>query len=217
MKKKLIFYDLDGTLADTRDDICFSINFMIQQMGGAPKGHAEIASYVGQGLHHLVKNCLGTEDLKKVERGSEIYKRHYGIHMMDHTELYPDTLEILNYFKGRFQAVITNKPDPFTSRMLKELGIDGYFFKVVPGNGRYPKKPDPAAILALIREKKVKAVECLMIGDSEIDIQTAQNAGIEAAVISHGFVPEDRLKSLNPAYLGKSFKDLLVHVRKKKW
>ena len=207
--KKLIIYDLDGTLADTREDICQSANYMIWQMGGAPRPYAQIASYVGRGLNHLVENCLGTRDRKAVEKGAKIYKDYYASHMLDHTELYPDTLDVLNYFKTRFQVVITNKPDPFTTQILKELGIADYFFEIVPGNGRFPKKPDPEAIVFLMKEKKVEKEECLMIGDSEIDLETARNAGIETAIISHGFMAEDRLKSLDPAVSAGNFKQFL--------
>ncbi len=132
--KRLIIYDLDGTLADTREDIARAANYMRRQMGKTPLSVEQISRFVGRGVHALIQGCLETDDERAVEKGIKVYRTYYGEHMLDSTRLYPGAVETLEYFKDRFQAVITNKPNPFSFELLKALGTADYFFEIIPGN-----------------------------------------------------------------------------------
>lgn len=215
--KRLIIYDLDGTLVDTREDIAHAVNHMLKEMAHKPLPQATIEKHVGRGLHHLVANCLGTRDSKPVEKGARLYRQYYAEHMMDHTQLYPGALDMLNYFKDRLQAVITNKPNPFTEQMLKALGVAKYFSDIVAGDTDFPKKPDPSAVLFILQREKIKSDEALFIGDSLVDIETGRNAGIETVVTCHGFTCEEELQSANPHAVVRDFKELLELIKKKGW
>ena len=212
--KRLIFYDLDGTLVDTRKDIAGAVNHMLSQFGKPLLNEREISQFVGRGLHHLIKSCLKTEDEREIEKGSAIYRAHYSKHMLDHSKLYPGVKRILDFFKNQKQIVLTNKPNPFSQKLLEALGVAHYFEEIIAGNSSYPKKPDPGAILALIKKEKVSPKETLFIGDSPIDIETARRAGIEVAVVTHGFAEEDELKSAVPDLIVKDFGELLSQIRK---
>ncbi len=215
--KRLIIYDLDGTLVDTREDIACAANDMLKKLGGSPLTTAAVAAFVGKGLHALIRGCLKTEDPKKIEQGSKIYRAYYAEHMLDHSKLYPGAVEFLEYFKLRKQAVITNKPNPYSREILEALGIARYFIEIVAGDSDYPKKPDPAAVLSVMKREKVNPSSTLFVGDSAIDIETARNAGISAAVVTHGFSHRDELQSKRPDALVKDFFELLSQARKERW
>jgi phosphoglycolate phosphatase len=214
---KLIFYDLDGTIIDTRKDIARAANYMREQMGLIPLEEKTVERYVGRGLQYLIEGCLETKDQKAVDKGAKFYRRHYEEHMLDHSRVYPGVVEVLEHFKDRSQAVVTNKPNPFTDDMLEALKIRPYFSYVIAGSSEYPKKPNPAAIHALMKKTQSTASEALFIGDSLIDIQTCRNAGIRIAVLTHGFNDEDTLKLGCPDYLFSDFIELLKMAKEKRW
>ena len=214
---QLIIYDLDGTLVDTREDIARAANHMRMQMGLHPIAAESVSAFVGRGVHALISGCLETEDGKKIEKGTKIYRDYYGKHMLDSSRLYPFAKEVLDYFKSRHQAVITNKPDPFSAELLKALGVADYFFEIVPGNADHPKKPDPAAVRHLMESAEASKEETLFVGDSRIDIETGRNAGIRTVVLLHGFGSADELQSAAPARIFKDFREFLETARKEKW
>lgn len=215
--KKIVFYDLDGTLVDTREDIVLSVRHMLREMSAPPMQPAEIQRYVGRGLYHLVSNCLKTADGKTIEKAGKIYRKFYGEHMLDNSALYPDAKAVLEYFSDRKQAVITNKPNPFAKDMLAHLGVAELFTDIIAGDAEYPKKPDPSSILALLKREKIPAAAALFIGDSLVDIETARNAGIEIAVVLHGFNTEDELQLGRPDLMARDFRELRSKIQNKGW
>ncbi len=215
--KQLIIYDLDGTLVDTREDIARAANYLRSVMNLSPLTRETISGFVGRGVFHLVSNCLGTQDPKQVEKGIKIYRDYYGRHMLDNTALYPDTGEILAYFKNKNQAVVTNKPNPYSKDILHALGVGSYFLDIIAGDSEHPKKPDPAALFFLMKKCRAGKGETLFVGDSVVDIETARNAGVEIAIVSHGFEKENDLKSASPDFMVKNFKELLALAGSRKW
>lgn len=216
-QKKLIIYDLDGTLVDTRRDISDAANHMLRSMALPELPQTTIEKFVGRGVQDFIKNCLGTGVRRQIEKGLKLFRAYYHDHMLDHSKLYPGAKELLDYFKDRFQAVITNKPDPFSAEILKGLGVADYFFYIVAGNSSFPRKPDPGAVRAIMRMKNVTPEETIFVGDSQIDIETARNSRVSAVIMTHGFVGADELKSAQPDLLVNHFSELLEYVRKNKW
>ncbi len=199
---------------DTRKDIAAAANYMLRQFGKPFLEERKISRYVGRGLHHLVKSCLKTEDGREIEKGAALYRAYYSEHMLDHSRLYPGVKEILDYFKNQKQIVLTNKPNPFSQKLLEALGLAPYFAEIIAGNSPYPKKPDPGAILAVIQREKISSEETFFIGDSPVDIETARRAGVQVAVVTHGFGEADELKSARPDLIVKDFNELLSWIRK---
>lgn len=214
---RLIIYDLDGTLADTKRDITDGANHMRRAFGKPPLSEEIVGRFVGQGVYALVGNCLETEDSRQIEKGIKIYREYYGRHMLDHTRLYPGALEALNYFRERKQAVMTNKPNPFSREILVALGVGDFFCEIVAGDSQFPKKPDPEALFFLMERERSAPNETLFIGDSAIDIETGRRAGIQVAVVSHGFGTQDELQSARPDVLAKDFPALLKMAQDKGW
>lgn len=215
--KKLILYDLDGTLADTRRDIINGVRYALDILKGPELTDDEIKDCVGTGLHALIRKVFRTDDEKLADRGAKLYREHYKKHMLDHTYLYPGARDFLDHFKDREQAVITNKPNPFSSQILAALGVADYFIAILAGDNGLPFKPDPAAVHHLMEQTGASEEEVLFVGDSPIDIQAARNAGVEIATLSHGFTKEPVLREAKPDYLARDFKELLTLAREKGW
>ncbi len=215
--KRLIIYDLDGTLVDTLQDIANAANHMLGELRMPPRPATEIRRYIGRGLHELVKNCLKTTEPSLLERGTKIYRAFYTQHLLDHSRLYPGAEAVLDYFKARRQAVITNKPNPYSRDMLKGLGIADYFLEIVGGNSDYPKKPDPAALLAIMSREQVAGSDTLFIGDSPVDIETGRKAGAATIALTHGLVDEEELIAAAPDVLVPNFTALLDAVKQRGW
>lgn len=208
-RKRLIIYDLDGTLVDTREDIADAANHMRITHGMIPIDDEKIWGFVGKGLFHLVQQCLETEDPKAIRRGAKIYRSYYTKHMLDKSKLYLGVRECLELFKGHKQAVITNKPNPYAETILKELYVYRYLSWLIAGENEFPFKPDPESTLALIKWAKVTPEETLWIGDSDVDIQTARAAGVHVVVLTHGFVSKEKLKAAKPDRLFNDFRALI--------
>ncbi|MFA6600312.1 MAG: HAD-IA family hydrolase [Candidatus Omnitrophota bacterium] len=215
--KQLILYDLDGTLVDTREDIVRAANHMCREMGAGELSFEQVCAFVGWGLRDLVAKCLGTADLKRVEKGAKIFRAYYQDHLLDTSRLYPGAVEVLDYFKDRKQAVLTNKPNPFSRIMLERLGVAGYFVEIVAGNSNYPQKPDPAAVLAIMKRESVEPGRALFVGDSIIDLETGRNAGVETAILTHGFMAEKDLIPARPDWLVSDFEAFLQCAKKEGW
>lgn len=185
---RLLIFDLDGTLIDSKLDLALSVNAMREQLGLGPLPHEVIATYVGQGVEKLVQRSLGegtTEDT--LARGLAIFREHYRQHMLDNTDAYPGVREALEELRGWSMAVLSNKPVKHSREIVSGLGLSHYFSAVYGGNSFAQKKPDPAGALALMRENGVSPEEALLIGDSETDVLTGRNAGVRTCGVTYGF------------------------------
>lgn len=215
--KRLIAYDLDGTLVDTLEDIAASANHMLDQIGRPRISRDQVRRYVGRGVYQLVKDCLDSDDHQRIEDGLKIYRAHYRQHMLDHTALYPRAVEVLEHFHSRVQVVITNKPNPYSREILEALGVDRYFLDIIAGDSPYPKKPDPSSLRALMQRVGASAAQTLFIGDSPVDIEAGRAAGVETVVVLHGLADMDELRAGSPSAIARDFTELLDLARRKEW
>lgn len=214
---RLIVYDLDGTLVDTREDIAQAANHMRSAMGLSPLPREEICTYVGLGLSQLVQSCLGTCDLRVVKEGIRTYRAHYAEHLLDHTVLYPGAQELLEHFRDRLQAVVTNKPNPYSREILTALGVADYFLEIVAGDSGLAKKPDPQAIQAVMHQAGVPAGDTLLIGDSPIDVEAGRRAGVKSVAVAHGFSSAEELRRACPDWMVRDLRELLGLARSRQW
>ncbi len=215
--KRLIIYDLDGTLVDTAEDIANAANYMLQVLSSTPLSRTDIQRLVGRGLHDLVTRCLRTDDPRLIAQGMETFEAYYGKHLLDHSTLYPKAHDALEYFRHRHQAVITNKPHPFARPLLEGLGVVGYFSDIIATGSGFPKKPDPTAVVSLMTAKGVTAPETLIVGDSGIDLETGRNAGVFTVILSHGFADDEELAAGVPDAVVKNFAELLELAKQRGW
>ena len=215
--KRLIVYDLDGTLVDTLDDIVAAANHTMAQLKLPPIERDEVRRYVGRGLRELVQKCLDTDDESLVTDAMRIYRKFYGQHMLDHSRPYPGVTDVLNHFRNRRQAVLTNKPDPYATQMVQALGLAPFFASIIAGDTCFPKKPNPASMRALIEEAGASAEEVILIGDSTVDIETARHVGAAVVAVCHGLEDKEALVAAKPDRLVADFRELLALARAERW
>jgi phosphoglycolate phosphatase len=176
---RALVFDLDGTLIDSKLDLALSVNAAIEHMGRAPLAHDTIYGYVGDGAPLLLRRALGESVTDaEVEAGLAFFLSYYRAHMLDNTVTYPGVREGLELLRHHAMAVLTNKPVRFSQRILDGLGLAAYFQCVYGGNSFQTKKPDPLGANAVLRELRTAPVEAMMVGDSDVNMRTARNAGM---------------------------------------
>jgi phosphoglycolate phosphatase len=197
---KLLIFDLDGTLVDSRDDLANSINAMLRHFHKNELPHEVIASYIGDGAPMLVRRALGDPDDENFVQDALLYfMAWYREHKLDHTYVYEGIMESLEAIRKSRDgqplkmAVLSNKPVGPSRAIVDALGLGQYFFQVYGGNSFHTKKPDPAGVQTLLEESGAFPEETIIIGDSNIDILTARNAGIYSVGVTYGLSPHTLL------------------------
>ena len=192
---KLLIFDLDGTLIDSRLDLIHSVNAMLRHLGRTDLPGDVIASYVGDGAPTLIRRALGDpRDESVIKAGLEHFLTYYRAHKLDHTHVYDgvkDMLTVLHNSNGvrRQMAVLSNKPVIPSRAIVEALGLAGFFTHVYGGNSFSTKKPDPKGAQTILKETRTRPEETLMVGDSSVDVITGRNAGLWTCGVTYGFAP----------------------------
>jgi phosphoglycolate phosphatase len=202
-------FDLDGTLIDSKMDLVQSVNAMLRKTGRAEQPTELVASYIGHGAPQLIASVLGpAADELQHREALKIFLAHYQEHKLDLTRPYPGVREGLQALAGSPMAVLTNKPARVSMDILEGLKLAQFFRAVHGGDSFERKKPDPSGALAILKELGASPAESAMVGDSDVDMLTARNAGMVAVGVSYGFGQHDREKQPADVYVN-SLKDLL--------
>ena len=194
---RLVIFDLDGTLIDSRLDLVHSVNATLRHMNRPELPDGVIASYVGDGAPVLIRRALGNEadDEKLVRSGLEYFLAYYREHKLDHTHLYEGIKDALSALRNsrngmpRRMAVLTNKPVNPSRAIVEALGLSRFFSQVYGGNSFSTKKPDPEGAQTILRETAMAPQETLIVGDSGVDVLTGRNAGTWTCGVTYGFAP----------------------------
>ncbi len=194
---KLLIFDLDGTLIDSRLDLVHSVNASLRHLERPELPDHLIASYVGDGAPMLIRRTLGqdADDETLVRRGLEYFLAYYKEHKLDHTTVYEGMKEALAAIRSssngesRKMAVLSNKPVRASRDIVEELGLGEFFLAVYGGNSFATKKPDPEGARIILHETGAKPEETLIVGDSGVDVSTGQNAGLWTCAVTYGFAP----------------------------
>lgn len=194
---RLVIFDLDGTLIDSRLDLVHSVNAALRHIGHAELPEHVIASYVGDGAPVLIQRALGGEKIEEsvVRKGLEFFLSYYREHKLDHTTVYAGISEALSSIQQstngspRKLAVLTNKPVIPSKAIVEALRLAPYFQQVYGGNSFQTKKPDPEGARKLLQETGVRPEQAVIVGDSHTDIETGHNAGLWTVGVTYGFAP----------------------------
>jgi phosphoglycolate phosphatase len=195
---KLVIFDLDGTLVDSRLDLVHSVNAALRHIGRPELPDDLIASYVGDGAPILIQRALGGEavDQALVRKGLEFFLSYYREHKLDHTTVYPGIVEALAAIQHsangvpRKMAVLSNKPVNPSRAIVEALGLGPFFSHVYGGNSFPSKKPDPEGARELLAENCIGAEQGAMVGDSHVDVRTGRNAGLWTIGVTYGFAAD---------------------------
>jgi len=212
-KIKLLVFDLDGTLVDSKADLTKSINAMLRHYQRPELPEEVIGSYVGDGAPMLVRRALGDpQDEHFVQDALKFFMTFYREHKLDHTYVYDGVMEALQALRasnpGLKMAVLSNKPVMPSRGICDGLNLSEFFVQIYGGNSFETKKPDPEGALTLLDEAAVRPEESVMIGDSQNDVLTAQNAGMWSLGVTYGFSPES-LKIHPPDVLVDTVRELV--------
>jgi len=193
-RRALVVFDLDGTLVDSQGDLAAAANALIAERGGQPQDEAAIARMIGEGAALLVKRALTAAGLE-VDAGSlPRFLELYDDRLLDTTVAYPGIPDAVRALSSQLPvAVLTNKPLGPTRRLLDGLGLAPFISETIGGDGSFPRKPDPASLIHLMKRFGAAPDQTVMIGDSRFDFETARAAGTRAVVTRYGFGYQDFL------------------------
>jgi phosphoglycolate phosphatase len=205
---RVLVFDLDGTLIESGVDLALSVNATLKEMGRPPLPHDQIFGYVGQGAPLLIERSLGPGSTpQEREQALAFFLSYYREHMLDNTVTYPGVREGLAALDGMPMAVLTNKPVRFSRQILEGLGLASCFRYIYGGNSFETKKPNPAGMGVLLRDFGAAPRQAMLVGDSEVDVQTARNAGTWSCCVTYG-LGSTQLASYPPDLLVNSLTEL---------
>lgn len=193
---KGVIFDLDGTLADTIEDLADSVNKAMDNNGYPTRSIDYVMASVGSGTRELIRKCL-PEDIKQettkehtdiIDSVTNDYLEIYHHNFLVKTHMYDGIIDVLDYFKslGLIMGVVSNKPYDLTNAIVNKL-FPGYFHTVFGMNKSFPRKPDPSSTIYVAKTLNINPENCLFVGDSEVDYKTGVNANMPVMSVTWGF------------------------------
>ncbi len=210
INKKLLIFDLDGTLIDSSGDIAWASNRTLDEMGHPRQDHESIKNKVGWGIQMLLKQLMPDEGAERLLEARSIFLRLYASHMIDDTTLYDGVHDTLDSYRavGKRMAIVSNKPIELTIGVLKGFNMDSLFDEVLGGDSLPQRKPDPAPILHVLKRLGLTATDAVFVGDSPIDCEAGKAAGVMTVGAAFGFRPLYELEKAAPDFIIDSFREL---------
>lgn len=203
MRLKAVIFDLDGTILNTLGDLTSSVNFALGKNNLPQRSQEEVRMFVGNGIRLLIERAVPSDaDVCVVDKCFRDFKAYYKNNSAVHTKPYDGIRELLLSLKtkGIKTAVVSNKAD-FAVQSLVDEYFNGLFDYSVGECEGVRRKPFPDSVLRAMSVLKVKADECIYIGDSDVDIETARNAHMKCVAVTWGFRDKHFLESLNPDFI----------------
>lgn len=213
---KMVVFDLDGTLVNSLTDLAQSVNKGLKKAGLEAKPVENYSQYVGNGREVMIKKAMGNynsnEDLLSIVR--ETFNREYAIHCNDNTTAYDGCEELLTKLEkcGIKTAVLSNKPDEFVGKILKKVYPNHTFTETWGKKPQYKRKPDGGALIAMLDIHKISKEECLYVGDSDVDVFTANNAGVKMAGVEWGFRGRQELFDAGAPFVANTAEQLFDYI-----
>ncbi len=222
--KKVILFDLDGTLIDSVPDLTLAVNYMLKSLEYAQFSEELVRSWVGNGAETLVKRSLlaqtdikdSTIDEKLLKNALEIFLTFYAKNLCVNTVTYPYVSQTLKNLKslGYHLAIVTNKPFSFVEPILDSLELKYLFEFWIGGDSLSVRKPNPEPLLYACKKMKVSTEQCLMIGDSKNDILAANRANIQSIGLTYGYNYDESIDKYSPNMVLDNFADILTALSK---
>ena len=214
--KKLVIFDLDGTLLDTIADLAERANYALKQLGYPTHDVENIRTFVGNGINKLLERALPSHEQteENVIRMRSHFVPYYDVHNADLSKPYPGIVSLLEDLqaKGIQIAVASNKYQEATVKLVKQYFPDIDFIEILGQREGINVKPEPTIVFDILQKADVSKEDILYVGDSGVDMQTAINAGVDAVGVTWGFRPRAELESLEPMGLIDKAEELLGFI-----
>lgn len=188
-KYNTVIFDLDGTLLDTLDDLTGSVNTALRKNGMPERTRDEVCSFVGNGILKLMERAVPQGQANPLFAAAfQDFREDYAVHCSDHTKPYPGIMPVLKQLRdeGYRLAIVSNKAD-FAVKELRDIYFDGLIDVAIGERESVRKKPAPDTVLTALYELGAGKEEAVYVGDSEVDIETAKNAGMDEIAVTWGF------------------------------
>lgn len=218
LNKKVIIFDLDGTLINSAPDLALAVNYMLKELGKSTYSEALIHEWVGNGALTLVSRALSgakeiDESLDKafVDKALKIFLDFYAQNLCNDTVTYENVPQTLNSLKEQDYtlAIVTNKPFDFVAPILEGLKMHTLFEFILGGDSLNEKKPHPAPLLHVCEHFNVAAETCIMVGDSKNDILAANACGMQSVGVTYGYNYGESIAEYDPDLIINDFAELL--------
>jgi len=187
-------FDLDGTLVDTAQDITNALNFALKPYGLDSLTVEGTIKMVGEGVSRLVEKVLPVEKLHLKSDVLNRFLEYYSEHLIDNSREYPHVKETLENFSGFKKAVISNKGEDLSKRLLEELGLSKYFDLIIGSDTAGERKPSAQPVFYAMTRLGLKPEESIIVGDSNYDIEAGKKAGVKTIAVTYGYRPIEFLR-----------------------
>jgi len=210
---KIAVFDMDGTILDTIEDLRAAANHALAALGFPVLGIDAFRPCIGSGITMLLKRCLpyGHQIDGNIEKMAMLYKSYYAEHATDFTKVYTGITEVILKMReaGIKIAVLSNKPHEFTVSLAQHY-FPGMINVAYGQRDDIPRKPNPAALDMILDEFGFTTADCLYIGDSDVDMQTAKNAGVTSVGVLWGYCPREEIEAVGASFIIDKAEDLLT-------
>ena len=206
---RLVIFDFDGTLIDSKYDIATSVNLTLGELGLPTRTPEEIFTFVGDGIKRLLRLSVGETNEARYEDSLRIFRRQYLAHAMDTTQLYPGLDRLFGRPATQVKALATNKSLEYTANIVEGLKIKEQFAAIEGPRDTADLKPAPAMVLRILEKLAVPPEDAMLVGDSTNDVQAAQAAGVQACAVGYGYGHREKVLALRPDYYCEKPSDLL--------
>jgi phosphoglycolate phosphatase len=197
----LVMFDLDGTLADTGQDLADAVNHTRSHFDLEPLPSALVYSHVGRGVEHLLRHSLPEDSIDHFQEVMRVFLARYENHLLDTTILYPGVHDVLDYFKDKRRVVVSNKMHRLTVAVLRGLGVEKQFDAILGGDSAAEKKPHPALIHDVLNRFQILPAHALIVGDGDTDVEAGKRAGIITCGVTYGLGSKEGLVAAQPDIL----------------
>jgi phosphoglycolate phosphatase len=212
----LIIFDFDGVIIDSGQDIASAVQHVLKLFDQPVLSREEIIGYIGHGVEYLIRKCFKSCDDDTIKQVIPIYRKHYLENAVVETRLYEHVEETLEYINKPGEdnkiALVTNKPEDLTYKILDVFGVKQYFDMVVGPESVKKMKPDPEGILQVLEQFKIPPQQAIMVGDSHVDVEAGKNAGTVTCGVTYGLGNREELIKSSPDILINDLGELLEHI-----
>jgi phosphoglycolate phosphatase len=197
----LVMFDLDGTLANTGQDLADAVNYTRAHFDLAPLPARIVHLNVGRGVEYLLKHSVPTKSAEQFQDILSVFLGRYENHLLDNTVLYPAVHDVLDYFRGKRRVVVSNKIHRLTEAVLRGLGVEKQYDAILGGDSVAEKKPHPALLQEALNRFGIRPPHAVIVGDGDTDVEAGKRAGIVTCGVTYGLGSKEGLVTAKPDIL----------------